>query len=207
MSNVERLARESADAAQFAGAYFNYLAKLMGELDTKAIAEFIAQLEHARQHDNTVFFVGNGGSASTASHMANDFGIGVRTGEDVKPFRALALTDNVPAMTAIANDEGYQNVFVSQLRIHYRPGDMLVAISASGNSPNVVAAAEWVGKRGGKVIGLVGFDGGRLKTLCDLLIHARTPKGEFGPVEDIHMILDHLIYTWLRNRTQRKDAR
>ena len=106
-------------------------------------------------------------------------------------------------MTAIANDTGYENLFAYQLRIHYRPGDKLVAISASGNSPNVVEAARWVKKRGGRVVGLVGFDGGELKRLSDVVIHVETQKGEYGPVEDIHMVVEHLIYTWLRNRTQR----
>ncbi len=103
-------------------------------------------------------------------------------------------------ITAIVNDAGYHNVFVYQLQIHFKPGDMLVAISASGNSPNVVAAAKWVKNHGGKVVGLVGFDGVQLKTLCDLVIHAKTPKGEYGPVEDVHMVLNHLVYTWLRTQ-------
>ncbi len=207
MNNIERLCRESTDAGQFAVAYIGYLSNLLGRLDTKCIAAFVEELEQARQHHQTVFLVGNGGSAATASHMANDFGAGITPADDPLPFRALALTDNVAALTAIANDDGYQNVFVRQLRIHYRPGDKLVAISASGNSPNVVAAAEWVKQHGGKVIGLVGFDGGKLKALSDLVIHVETQKGEYGPVEDIHMILDHLVYSWLRTRMKKSEAR
>lgn len=205
MNNIERLLSECDSPAKFADAYFSYLYQLLNQLDTRAIAAFIEELGHAREHQNTVFFIGNGGSAATASHMANDFGIGIRTGDDDPPLRALALTDNVAAMTAIANDDGYHNVFVYQLRIHYRPGDKLVAISASGNSPNVIAAAEWVKKHGGKVIGLVGFDGGRLKDICDLVIHVKTPKGEYGSVEDIHMILNHLIFNWLRFQVRKKN--
>jgi D-sedoheptulose 7-phosphate isomerase len=106
----------------------------------------------------------------------------------------------VVALTAIGNDAGHENLFVYQLRIHYRPGDKLIAISASGNSPNVVEAARWVKKRGGRVVGLVGFDGGELKRLADVVIHAKTPKGEYGPVEDIHIIMDHLFYSWLKAR-------
>lgn len=204
MNNIDRLFCECTDASQFASGYLSYLAELLTQLNTSRIAAFIEELELAREHQNTVFFVGNGGSAATASHMANDFGIGTRTGDDSPPFRALALTDNVAALTAIANDNGYHNLFVFQLRIHYRPGDRLVAISASGDSPNVIAAAEWVKKRGGKVIGLVGFDGGKLQDLCDLIIHVKTPKGEYGPVEDIHMILDHLVYSWLQCQVQKK---
>lgn len=203
MSNLDKLLGESTDAVEFAGAYLDYMCGLLSRLDRKAVAAFIEELELARRRQNTVFVVGNGGSAATASHMANDLGVGTRAAERGRPFRVLALTDNVAAITAIGNDDGYEHIFVYQLRIHYRPGDMLVAISASGNSPNVVAAAEWIKRQGGKVLGLVGFDGGALKRLCDVLIHAETPKGEYGPVEDIHMIMDHLVYTWLRNRVAR----
>ena len=195
------------DAARFAAGYIAYVSKLLSELETTKVAAFIEELERARKGQNTVFIIGNGGSAVTASHMANDFGVGSHLDEEVPPIRALALTDNMAVVTAIANDVGYHNIFVYQLRIHYRPGDLLVAISASGNSPNVVAAAEWVKKRGGKVIGLVGFDGGKLKPLCDVVIHVKTAKGEYGPVEDIHMVVDHLVYTWLRSRTPQQKNR
>jgi D-sedoheptulose 7-phosphate isomerase len=135
--------------------------------------------------------------------MANDFGIDVlkKGGTDL-PFRAMSLTDNAAVMLAIANDDGYDRLFVNQLRVHYRPGDKLVAISASGNSPNVVCAAEWVKKQGGTVISLVGFDGGRLKDISDVLIHVKSEKGEYGPVEDIHMIMDHLLANWLQLKVQ-----
>jgi len=115
----------------------------------------------------------------------------------------LALTDNVPLITAIGNDDGYENIFVNQLRVHYREGDKLIVISASGNSPNVVRAAEWVKQKGGRVIGLIGFDGGKLKEICDIIIHVETPKGEYGPVEDIHTILDHLVANWLQYRLKK----
>jgi len=200
MNNIDRIVSEANSVKEYAMAYFNYLSRLLDDIDTEAIADFVDELEAARKQQNTIFIVGNGGSAATASHMANDFGIGAGNSKDEVPLRALSLTDNVAGMTAIANDFGYDELFVYQLRAHYRPGDRLVAISASGNSPNVIAAAEWIKKRRGTVIGLVGFDGGKLKEYCDILIHIRTPKGEYGPVEDVHMILDHLIYSWLRQR-------
>ena len=205
MKTIQQILGKATTPSEFASEYFLYVSELLSHLDTAAITAFIEQLELARRENNTVFIAGNGGSAATASHMANDFGIGSRTGNGA-PFRALALTDNVAVMTAIANDDSYERVFVEQLRVHYRSGDKLVAISGSGNSPNVVAAAEWMKKRAGTVLGLVGFDGGRLKDLCDVVIHVQTPVGEheeYGPVEDIHMILDHLVATWLRWRVQR----
>lgn len=200
MENLEAIVRGCGTAEQFARAYLGYLSGLLAQLDAGAIADVIGELEQARQDQRTVFVVGNGGSAATASHMANDLSVGADPADGPPSFRVLALTDNVAALTAIANDAGYDNLFIYQLRIHYRPGDMLIAISASGSSPNVVEAARWVKKRGGRVVGLVGFDGGELKRLVDVVIHARTPKGEYGPVEDIHMIIDHLIYSWLKAR-------
>lgn len=199
MNNLDRLFKESMSFENFAEGYYNYLHKLLHTLDIKEIAAFAEEMERTRRENKTVFFVGNGGSAATASHMANDFGMDIlkKAGGDI-PFRAMALTDNAAVMLAIANDDGYERLFVNQLRIHYRSGDSLVAISASGNSPNVVAAAEWVKARGGKVISLVGFDGGKLKEISDIIIHVKSEKGEYGPVEDIHMIMDHLVANWLQ---------
>lgn len=203
MNNIEKMATEASNVQKFAKKYFSYLSILFNEIDTSAIEAFIKRMEKNRRQGNTIFFIGNGGSAATASHMANDFGIGLRSKENEKPFCVLSLTDNVSAMTAIANDYGYDKLFIYQLKVLYQKGDTLVAISASGNSPNVVNAAEWVKKQGGKVIGLVGFDGGKLKKLSDIVIHIKTPKGEYGPVEDIHMILDHLIYSWFKSQGER----
>ena len=103
-------------------------------------------------------------------------------------------------MTAIANDVGYENLFLGQLEIHYRPGDKLIAISASGNSPNVVRAVEWVKQRGGRTIGLVGFDGGKLREMCDVVVHVKAASGEYGPVEDAHLILNHILAHWFQNK-------
>ncbi len=208
MKSIESLFNEAADIQQFSKGYFSYLSSLLNELDTNAIASFADEMEKARKNQNTIFFIGNGGSASTASHMANDFGIDVRKKSgSTLPFRALSLTDNNAVIMAIANDDGYDNLFVNQLRIHYRPGDKLVAISASGNSPNVVSAAEWVKERDGIVMSLVGFDGGKLKDISDITIHAKTTKGDYGPVEDVHMIMDHLLANWLQYKVLSEDGK
>lgn len=197
MNNIDRLLQEGNNKKQFARGYLNYLSQLLEKLDTGAISSFIEELESARKEHNTIFIAGNGGSAATASHMANDIGLAAsKVGKD-EPFRAFALTDNVALMTAIANDEGYDNIFIHQLKIHYSEGDLLIVISASGNSQNLINAVEWVKNQNGKVIGLVGFERGKLEKMCDIVIHPKTPKGEYGPVEDIHMILDHLITAWL----------
>ncbi|MBD3379372.1 MAG: SIS domain-containing protein [Candidatus Omnitrophica bacterium] len=195
----------TTDFRKFAEEYCGYISELLSNLDTSGVEEFVNELERARKDGNTLFFAGNGGSAATAMHMVNDLGFGTRIHVD-PPFRVLSLTDNPATLTAISNDTGYDNIFIRQLQMHYRPGDTLVAVSASGNSPNLVAAAEWVKNKGGRVISLLGFDGGKLAGLSDVPIIVETPKGEYGPVEDVHMILDHLIYTWLWQRKRKEQA-
>lgn len=207
MNNLERLFQESNNFENYAKGYFKYLYDLACQLDIKAIVAFIKELEIAYEKQNTIFVIGNGGSAATASHMANDIGLDVlKKSKCAQAFRVLALTDNNSVMTAIANDDGYDNLFINQLRIHYRKGDKLIAISASGTSPNVVDAIKWVKARQGRTIGLTGFDGGKLKEICDITIHVNTSKGEYGPVEDIHLILDHLVSSWLQYRMQNLDG-
>jgi len=197
MDNIKRILSESKNLDSFVKRYLEYVSKLLKLIDSQSISLFVDQLEEARENKNTIFIIGNGGSAATASHMANDLALGSRSADKKDSYRVLSLTDNITNITALSNDCGYERVFVDQLKVHYRPGDKLVVISASGNSPNVVNAAEWVKKQGGVVIGLLGFNGGKLKDLCDISIHIVTPEGEYGPVEDAHMVVDHLVYTWL----------
>jgi D-sedoheptulose 7-phosphate isomerase len=187
---------QSKDFKSFARSYAQYISKLLQELDVESLEGLTKEIEEARVKQNTIFVIGNGGSAATASHMANDIGFGVhRHAEPTVKF--MSLTDNVAVLTALANDVGYEQIFVRQLQLYFRPGDKLLVISASGNSPNLVIAAEWVRKQGGQVLGFLGFDGGKLKSLCNQSVIVKTPKGEYGPVEDIHMILDHLLHLWL----------
>jgi len=200
MNNLERMVFDAKDIHEFSTNYIIYLTKLLERIDTNAIEACIEELEIAHKEQNTVFIIGNGGSAATSSHMANDLGTLACNDERDKPFCVLSLTDNVAAITAAGNDFGFEDIFIRQLQTVYKPGDRLIVISASGNSENVIATAKWVKHRNGKVIGLVGFDGGKLKDYCDILIHIETPKGEYGPVEDAHMVLDHLISTWLHYR-------
>jgi D-sedoheptulose 7-phosphate isomerase len=195
----------AGDPAGYAGAYLDYLASCFRAIDSAAVEAFVRLLLAARASGNTVFFIGNGGSAATASHFANDISIGTRTGDD-KPFRAVSLTDNVAVMTALANDEGYDRMFVDQLKVHMREGDSLVAISASGNSQNLIEAVDYAKTRGATVVGLTGFDGGRLREKSDISLHVPTAKGEYGPVEDVHMIFDHLIGSYLIAEVKRQAA-
>jgi D-sedoheptulose 7-phosphate isomerase len=183
------------DAREFAGRYLDYLKTVLDNIDRDAIAAFIHTIVDARERGAAIFFIGNGGSAATASHFANDIGVGSNAYE--KPFRAISLTDNVPVITALANDFGYDEIFERQLRVLSRPGDVLVAISASGNSPNLVRALEYAAGAGLKSVGITAFSGGKLKEMADLVVHVPTGKGEYGPAEDAHMVLDHLVGAYL----------
>lgn len=199
MNNIDKVYQASSSAGEFAQGYFTYLKQVLDSITPASINELVAEFEAARAVGTTIFVAGNGGSATTATSMANDIGFDIlkKTGTD-KPFRVIALTDNTSVITAIANDVGYENVFLNQLKIHYRKGDKLLAISASGNSPNVVAAAEWVKQQGGNVISFVGFSGGKLKEISDVVVHVKSEPGEYGPVEDAHLILNHIMAHWFQ---------
>jgi len=183
------------EPAAFAAAYLKYLQAILGALDTAEIGRFIETLLDARERGATIFFIGNGGSAATASHFANDLAVG--TNEYDKPFRALSLTDNLPLITAIGNDFGYEEIFVRQLRILGKKDDLLIAISASGNSPNLLRAFEYAREAGIRTVAITAFDGGKMKLQADQGVHVRTELKEYGPAEDAHMVLDHLVGAYL----------
>jgi D-sedoheptulose 7-phosphate isomerase len=195
VNRIESAFAASDGAAGFARRYLDYLTEILAAVDTDAIAAFAGELLDARERNARIFFIGNGGSAATASHFANDIAIGSKSWE--RPFRAISLAENVAVMTAIANDDGYGEIFTQQLRALMSPGDALVAISVSGNSPNVVAAVEYALESGARVVGLTGFDGGRLRELAHVNVHVPTAVGEYGPAEDVHMVFDHLIGSYL----------
>jgi len=187
---------ERQAVTQFARSYLQRLGQLLDQLDMSVLAKIIDQIERVRAERKTIYILGNGGSSATASHMAEDLAFGTRFREGAR-LRALCLTDSQPYMTAVANDIGYESVFEEQLRNLLQPGDVLLAISASGNSPNVVKAIEFANSQGAVSVGLVGFDGGRLKEISQITLHVPTDHGEYGPVEDIHLILDHIITGYL----------
>lgn len=195
MNRIEQVYDESPDAADFARGYLDYLSEVLSGVDTNAVASFVEVLLAARDRDAQIFFMGNGGSASTASHFVNDIAICGRA--PAKPFRAISLTDNSAVLTALANDCGYEDIFVRQLETQLAEGDVVVAISASGNSPNVVRAFEYANERGAVTVALTGFDGGRLTKLAQLVVHAPTNTGEYGPAEDVHLIVNHVVAAFL----------
>jgi len=193
MNNIDRFF--TPDPVAFASAYLDYLQSVLKRVDTTEVGRFIQTLLDARERGVTVFFIGNGGSAATASHFANDLSVG--TNDYNRPFRAISLTDNVPSITAISNDFGYEEIFVRQLRILGKKGDVLVGISASGNSLNLIKAFDYARSAGIKTVAITAFDGGKMKTMADEGIHVPTEPKEYGPAEDAHMILDHLVGAYL----------
>jgi D-sedoheptulose 7-phosphate isomerase len=172
------------------------VARVLSRIDLGFVEKVSQCFLDARRKNKTIYFAGNGGSAATASHFAQDIG---ELGRKIRGrgFKAFSINDNSPALTAISNDYDYSQIFSMQLAEHFDPGDVLVVISASGNSPNVVKAAVLAKKKRGVVVGLVGFDGGRLAQICDIVVHVPSNKGEYGPVEDAHLVIEHMITSYL----------
>jgi D-sedoheptulose 7-phosphate isomerase len=179
--------------------YISTLQLTMDQLPHQSIADVIAILQQARVSGSQVFILGNGGSASTASHFACDLAKNTRQ-EGLPHFRVIGLTDNMAMFSALANDEGYENVFSEQLASLVRPGDIVIAISASGNSKNVIRAAEVAHRHGATVVGFTGFDGGILRQLANFSIHVSSSIIEH--VEDIHLVLEHLIVRSIKEQVQ-----
>lgn len=164
--------------------------QILGRLDIDAINECLNLLDETRLKKGRIYICGNGGSAATASHYQNDFNKGISEYIDV-PFRFHCLNDNVATLMAIANDIGYEEVFRFQLRGNLEQADVLLAISGSGNSKNILNAVEYARQQGNKVVGITGYDGGKLKELCDISLHA--PVMSMQITEDVHMVFDHLM--------------
>lgn len=179
--------------------YVNEIKETLDKLPWEAIRDTVSLLHYARLTDKQVFTMGNGGSASTASHMACD--LSKQTIVPGRPrFRIIALTDNMALFSAYANDNGYENVFVEQLANLVRQGDIVIGISGSGNSLNVLRAIELAKKVGAITIGWTGFDGGKLAQIVDLSLNV--PNNCMEQVEDIHLMLEHLVTTALRRAIQ-----
>jgi len=196
MTAFATLVSKANSPEEYARLYVEHLTGILGRLDCEAVGRLIELFLETRARGGTIFFLGNGGSAATASHFANDLGF-CASPEGRSPFRALSLASNTAFLTCLANDIGYDSVFAWQLKNLMRPGDVVVAISASGNSPNAVKALEFARDHEGIPVAIVGFDGGALKGIASHVVHIRTEQGEYGPVEDVHLVLDHLISTYL----------
>lgn len=181
----------------YATEYIGQVKAMLDALDPKEIERLSDALLDAYRNDRQVFVIGNGGSASAASHMACDLGKGTAI-PGKRRLRAISLTDNMAMFSAIANDFGYENVFVEQLKNVFNRGDVVIGISASGNSPNVVNAIQWANEQGGITVAIVGFTGGQMRKEADIVIYLK--NDEYGPVEDGHLIINHMLATFLQKR-------
>ncbi|MFJ8510257.1 SIS domain-containing protein [Streptomyces avermitilis] len=183
------------DPAAAAQEYIQTLRHALTELDIPALTGVLGVLEKAYIDRRTIFVCGNGGSAATASHMVVDIAKNTRC-PGAPPVRAISLVDHVSALTAYANDEGYENVFSGQLVGLVEPGDVVVGISTSGNSPNVLKALAFAREAGATTIGLLGSPGGTARELCDAFV--TVTGGSIEREEDVHMMLVHIITRHLR---------
>ena len=170
--------------------YLAHEVETIRALDVNAINRALNLLKEAFEQESTVYIFGNGGSSATASHFQNDFNKGVSEHTE-KKFRFNCLNDNVATLMAISNDLGFENVFRQQLIGRLRQGDVVIAISGSGNSRNIINAVEYAREQGVSIIGITGYNGGKLKQLSDISLHA--PVNSMQITEDIHMIFDHLM--------------
>ena len=177
--------------------YFLTGGKLLTQIPDEEVMALAIAINQARKTGSTVYIAGNGGSASTASHFAADIGIGSLN--RANPVRSMSLCDNTAAITAIANDMDYSSIFAQQLKLLGKQGDLLIVISASGNSDNLIKAVEVASELGMQSHSLTGFDGGKLKQLTlGRNIHVETPKGAYGLVEDAHLAICHVITECIR---------
>ncbi|MES2462386.1 MAG: SIS domain-containing protein [Armatimonadota bacterium] len=195
----EELPHISAGTAHYVRDYLTTLSGLLAAVDIDAITHAIDLLETVYRNGRRLVLCGNGGSGTTASHLACDFMKGILLeGPDNKPFEVIGLTDSPALLSAWGNDTDFANIFAGQARTWLRPGDVLIALSGSGDSPNILKAVEIARQAGATSIGLCGYSGGRLAGMVDLPIVIR--KRNMQQVEDIHLVLGHILFSSLRDR-------
>lgn len=173
--------------------YFDKEKQVIDSVSKEDLSEIMNVLECARKERHTIFIMGNGGSAATASHFVCDFNKGIADGkeEGFVPYKFLCLNDNTPSLMAISNDISYDDAFVFQLKNFLNDGDVVIGISGSGNSPNVIKAIEYANSNGATTIGFSGYSGGKLKRIVKHSVHV--PIDDTQITEDVHMIFDHCM--------------
>lgn len=183
-------------------AYFQQLKETLDRIDLKPVQRVVEILLKCREDQGTMYIFGNGGSAANASHIAGDFLKGISFGME-KRFKTHCLNDNIAGTTAITNDLSYDEVFIEQLKTYLSSGDVVIGISGSGNSENVVKAVKWARENGAMTIALVGYKGGRLGEIAEVVIHA--PVNDMEITEDIHTIVFHMIKQEINRRIKGND--
>jgi len=190
---------------KFTKEYLEEIKRLLDSMETDLIEKMdrLANiLLKAREEKRTIFIMGNGGSAATASHFVSDLSKGTIV-EGFPRFKVIALTDNIPNLLAWANDESYDEIFVEQLKNLMEPNDVVIGISGSGNSMNIIKAIEYANKNGGVTIGISGYDGGKLLRYAQENIHV--PSSYMQRVEDIHLLIEHLLTSLIREEQKLKN--
>lgn len=189
--------RETDKNIEFVESYFAKLIEFRNSLDLSKLIEVANKIIQVSLKGGRVFIAGNGGSCSLAEHFVTDLGVG-SLGKG-RPVQAISLTSNNSVVTATSNDYDFSEVFSRQLKLYARANDVLVVISSSGNSSNLIACTKLAREIGLVTVGILGFDGGMIAPEVDLSIHVATPQGEYGPVEDIHSSICHIIALLVRN--------
>ena len=181
---------------EFYAKYARDISRVLQAMDVAEVESLLLDFIKARDEKRQIFVFGNGGSASSASHMANDFSK-QRFEDERYLFRVMSLNDNISCLTATANDFGYEYIFVNQLKTLLQPKDLVIGISSSGNSPNITRAMEYANKKGAKTYGIVGFNGGTLKKTAQKSIYIPTKVGQYGYMEDVTLIINHMISVYI----------
>ena len=193
MKTLKHHFKESKNFKIFAKKYIDYLSNSLKDLDLDSLDEIRKELEIVKRKKKTIFVFGNGGAAATAITIANDLGFDImKKSKSKKTFNIVCLNENQSVITAIANDTGYENIFLNQLKIKFKKGDVAIILSVSGNSNNLIKAAKWL-KGKGKVFALLGFDGGKILNYCNKHILIKSLKSDYGPVEDIQLVINHIF--------------
>lgn len=193
----------SATAEDYSQKFLLRFSQVVEKIDTKAVAKLAYLLDENCRKGRQAFFFGNGGSAAVASHLVADLcANSIVEGEPC--FRAQSLADNAESILAIANDSGYENIFLYQLKCHLNTEDLVVGLSVSGNSQNVIRALEYARNQGACTVGMTGFDGGRVSEIVDLSIHIPTTRDEYGPVEDLFSCIGHIVTGYLTMKRGRQ---
>jgi len=196
MDVMEGIFRAAAEPADYIRGHFARTAEVVAAIDAEATAQLLAWVKETWERDGVIFVAGNGGSATVAGAWVNDLSANsVVPGQ--RGFRVMSLAESGPTVTALGNDIQFDEVFAEQLRAWMRPGDLLIVMSCSGNSPNVLKAVEQAHASGGRTAGVCGFDGGKLKGMVQLPIVIETSKDEYGPVEDAFSVVMHAVCGYL----------
>lgn len=184
--------------------YFNRVHAACQSVRIGENQKLIQILDEAYGSNKRIFMFGNGGSGALASHFCEDLGKGTLNGtKSNKRFKTISLTDNTPYILALANDEGYETIFVEQLKNLAEPGDVVIGISGSGNSPNVLRAIEYANNNDMITVGMTGFDGGKLRNMARHVVHI--PVNDMGITEVVHSIITHYITDYFREKINRND--